>query len=85
MDVIGTKNVLDACIHNNVKKVIISSSGAAYGYHSDNPEWIKETDRIRGNDSFPYSKHKRLVEEMLLEYREKYPQLKQVVFVLALF
>ena len=42
-------------------------SGAAYGYHPDSPEWLHESDPLRGNDEFPYSRHKRLVEEMLAE------------------
>lgn len=80
VDVVGTKNALEACIRAKVEHIIISSSGAAYGYHSDNPEWLKETDAIRGNQIFPYSYHKRLVEEMLLEYRTKHPELLQTIF-----
>lgn len=80
IDVIGTQNILNACIENHVKKIILTSSGAAYGYYADNPALLKEDDPIRGNREFPYSYHKRLVEEMLAEYRTQYPQLKQIVF-----
>jgi UDP-glucose 4-epimerase len=80
VDVLGTKNVLDACVKSGVKKVIITSSGAAYGYHADNPMWLKEDHPLRGNQEFAYSDHKRLVEEMLKEYREKHPELKQLIF-----
>ncbi|MGP1677249.1 MAG: epimerase, partial [Burkholderiales bacterium] len=55
-------------------------SGAAYGYHADNPAWIGEDAPLRGNQEFAYSWHKRLVEEMLADYRVRAPQLKQVVF-----
>lgn len=79
VDVIGTKQVLDACIIANVKHIVITSSGAAYGYYSDNPEWLKETDQIRGNKVFPYAYHKRLVEEMLTQYRDLHPELIQTV------
>ena len=58
----------------------MTSSGAAYGYHADNPEWLVEDDRIRGNEEFAYSHHKRLVEEMMADYREKHPELEQVIF-----
>jgi UDP-glucose 4-epimerase len=34
---------------------------------------------LRGNDSFAYSHHKRLVEEMLAQYRQNHPQLMQTV------
>jgi UDP-glucose 4-epimerase len=80
VDVGGTKNLLDACVKHAVKRIIISSSGAAYGYHPDNPEWLTENDPIRGNEIFAYSHHKRLVEEMLAEYRKSSPQLEQVIF-----
>jgi len=80
VDVIGTQNILNACIENRVKKIIVTSSGAAYGYHADNQALLTEDDPIRGNREFPYSYHKRLVEEMLAEYRAQYPQLKQIVF-----
>ena len=75
VDVDGTRNVLDACVAHGVRRVVVSSSGAAYGYHADNPEWITEDQPVRGNEVFAYSHHKRLVEEML----PAYPSLEQVV------
>ena len=75
VDVTGSRNVLDACVEHGVRRVVISSSGAAYGYHPDNPEWITEDQPVRGNEEFAYSHHKRLVEQML----PSYPSLEQVV------
>ncbi len=80
VDVEGSANVLAACAETGVTRIVVSSSGAAYGYHSDSPAWIDETVPARGSDEFPYSKHKRLVEEMLAEYRVSHPSLTQVVF-----
>lgn len=80
VDVEGTENILKACVACGVKKIIYTSSGAAYGYHPDNPEWLDETDPLRGNVEFAYSHHKRLVEEMLAGYRKQYPELKQLIF-----
>ncbi len=79
VDVTGSRNVFDACVEHGVGRVVVSSSGAAYGYHADSPEWLTEDDPVRGTDTFPYSLHKRLVEEMLAELRETSPQLGQVV------
>lgn len=79
VDVDGTRNVLESCLEAGVGKIIISSSGAAYGYHPDNPEWLTENDAIRGNVEFPYSDHKRQIEEMLARWREEHPQLKQLI------
>ena len=80
VDVLGTENLLRACVAVGVGKIIVSSSGAAYGYHADNPAWIAEDAPVRGNQAFAYSWHKRLVEEMLADYRLRQPQLRQVVF-----
>ena len=80
VDVLGTRNVLEACVAAGVRRVIVTSSGAAYGYHADNPAWLTEDHPVRGNEAFAYSHHKRLVEEMLAEYRQSHPTLEQVVF-----
>jgi UDP-glucose 4-epimerase len=80
VDVNGTRNLLQACVKHGVRRVIVSSSGAAYGYYADNPEWLTESDPVRGNEVFAYSCHKRLVEEMLAEYRTSHPDLEQIVF-----
>ena len=79
VDVTGSRHVLDACLAHGVRRVVVSSSGAAYGYHPDNPAWLGEDDPVRGNEAFAYSHHKRLVEEMLAELRVSHPELEQVV------
>lgn len=79
IDVNGTRNVLDACLAAGVGHLTVTSSGAAYGYHADNPNWIDEQDPLRGNPEFAYSDHKRQVEELLADYRARYPQLMQLV------
>ncbi|CAM3738135.1 SDR family oxidoreductase [Parendozoicomonas haliclonae] len=79
VDVLGTRNVLEACTISHVRHLTVTSSGAAYGYYADNPEWISESDALRGNKEFSYSDHKRQVEEMLASYRQCQPQLKQLI------
>jgi len=79
VDVLGTRNVLEACVATGVHHIVVSSSGAAYGYHADNPAWIDENHALRGNEAFAYSHHKRLVEEMLADYRTRHPALRQTV------
>ncbi|WP_332826520.1 SDR family oxidoreductase [Ramlibacter sp.] len=79
VDVLGTRNVLAACVAAGVAHIVVSSSGAAYGYHADNPPWLRESDALRGNEAFAYAHHKRLVEEMLADYRSSAPQLAQTV------
>ncbi len=80
VDVEGTKNVLQACIAAKIKRIIVSSSGAAYGYHPENSNVLTEESPIRGNYEFAYSYHKRLVEEELAKYRITHPELEQIIF-----
>lgn len=79
VDVGGTRNVLTACLAHGVRHLVVSSSGAAYGYHADNPAWLTEDHPLRGHEAFAYAHHKRLVEEMLAEARRNHPGLAQTV------
>ena len=79
VDVNGTRNLLQACVHQGVRRIVVSSSGAAYGYHADNPAWLTEDMPVRGNEVFAYAHHKKLVEDMLAKYRQSCPALEQVV------
>lgn len=80
VDVQGTRNVLEACLASSARRLIVTSSGAAYGYHPDNPAWLDETDPLRANDRFEYARNKRLVETMLAEWRVAHPEIRQLVF-----
>ncbi|MEY8828025.1 SDR family oxidoreductase [Sedimentitalea sp. XS_ASV28] len=79
VDVTGSRNVLQAALEHGVRRLVVTSSGAAYGYHADNPVPLRESDPLRGNTAFPYAYHKRLVEEMLAQARSNAPGLEQVV------
>jgi len=79
VDVGGTRQVLQACVEQGVRHLIVSSSGAAYGYHADNPAWIDESQPLRGNAAFAYADHKRQVEELLSQARGAHPELAQTV------
>jgi len=80
IDVGGTENVVAGCLDAGVRRLIVTSSGAAYGYYADNPQPLHEDDAIRGNPEFAYSDHKRQVEEFLARQREEHPELEQIIF-----
>jgi len=80
VDVLGTRNVVDACLAAGVRRLVVTSSGAAYGYHPDNPARLTEDHPLRGNVEFAYSDHKRQVEGLLAACRATHPELEQVVF-----
>jgi UDP-glucose 4-epimerase len=79
VDVEGTRRLLEACIAADVKQLVVTTSGAAYGYHPDNPMWLSENAPIRGHDDFDYSRNKRQVEELLASYRLHHPELGQLL------
>lgn len=79
IDVNGTRNVVVSCVAAGVGHLTVASSGAAYGYHPDLPQWIDEGDPLRADAAFGYAYHKRLVEELLAEHRETHPALGQLV------
>ena len=79
VDVEGTRRLLEACIAAGVKHLVVTTSGAAYGYHPDNPMWLSEAAPIRGHDAFDYSRNKRQVEELLASYRQHHPELGQLL------
>lgn len=80
VDVKGTENVVRACVEAGVKKLIYTSSGAAYGYSPANAPLLLEEHPLRGNREYAYSWHKRLVEELLAKYRAEHPELQQLIF-----
>ena len=79
IDVHGTRHVLAACVAAGVRHFTVTSSGAAYGYHADNPVPLREEHALRGDAAFSYADHKRQVEEVLAEARERHPALGQLV------
>lgn len=79
VDVGGTRHVLDACLAHGVRRLVVTSSGAAYGYRADHPRWISEDAPLRAGESFAYAWHKRRVEELLADARRDHPELEQVV------
>ena len=83
VNVIGTRNVLDACIAHGVKRLVVTSSNAAYGYHADNPQPLTETAPLRGNAEYSYADHYRHIENILQQARIDHPQLEQVVLRVA--
>lgn len=80
IEVEGTRNVVDSCVAAGVGRFVYTSSGAAYGYSPDNAALLFEDAPLRGDHAFPYSFHKRLIEELLYETRRLHPELAQLVF-----
>ncbi|MCU1718604.1 SDR family oxidoreductase [Pseudomonas sp. 5P_3.1_Bac2] len=79
IDVGGTQTVIEAALAHGVQQLIVTSSGAAYGYHPQNALWLDEQQPLRGHPHFAYAKHKCEVEQLLAHARKQHPQLKQLI------
>ena len=71
----GSKNVFLACAANNVKKIIYTSSIAAYGAHPDNPIGITEEYPLVENPDSYYSSDKVAVEKFLDNFQKDNPKI----------
>ncbi len=63
----GSRNVFEATVAAGAKRLVYTSSVAAYGFHRDNPQPLTEDVPARGSDDFYYSAHKAELERVLDE------------------
>lgn len=63
----GSRNVFEATVAGGAKRLVYTSSVAAYGFHRDNPQPLTEDVPARGSDDFYYSAHKAELERVLDE------------------
>jgi UDP-glucose 4-epimerase len=61
----GSRNVFEACADAGVKRLVYTSSVAAYGFHGDNPQPLTEDVHARGTSAHYYSEQKAEVEQLL--------------------
>jgi nucleoside-diphosphate-sugar epimerase len=63
----GSRNVFEAAAAAGAKRLVYTSSVAAYGFSRGMPELLSEDDPVKGASRHPYSAHKAAVEEELVE------------------
>jgi nucleoside-diphosphate-sugar epimerase len=63
----GSRNVFQAAVDAGVRRLVYTSSVAAYGFHEDNPQPLTEDVPTRGTDAHPYSAQKAELENVLRE------------------
>lgn len=61
----GSLNVARAARDLGVERFVYLSSVAAYGFHGDNPQPLRESDRLRSTPHHFYASHKAEVEPLL--------------------
>jgi UDP-glucose 4-epimerase len=67
-NVVGTENVVSACIKHNVKKIIYAASSSCYGIPVNYP--TSETESIK--PQYPYALTKNLGEQLIMHYAKIY-------------
>jgi UDP-glucose 4-epimerase len=65
INVDGSRIVFDAAADAGAERLCYASSIAAYGFHDDNPAWIREDVPARGTPEHFYSQQKAEVEQVL--------------------
>src|ERR1700710_470318 len=71
VNVAGTRNVFEATVAaQRPRRLVYTSSVAAYGYHSDNPVPLTEDTPVRGSAEHYYSEQKAACEKVLAETTE---------------
>src|SRR5882757_906963 len=74
VNVAGTRNVFEATVAaERPRRLVYTSSVAAYGYHSDNPLPLTEDVPARGCDAHYYSAQKAACEAVLAEVTKGSP------------
>lgn len=63
----GTRNVFEAAVAAGARRLVYTSSVAAYGFSADNPEIVTEEVEPVGTDEFYYSAQKARLEGLLHE------------------
>ena len=63
----GSRNVFEAAAAAGARRLVYTSSVAAYGFDRDLPALLEEDEPVRGSSRHPYSAHKAEVEELLDE------------------
>jgi nucleoside-diphosphate-sugar epimerase len=61
----GSRNVFQAAVDAGAKRLVYTSSVAAYGFHDENEVPLTEDTPTRGTDEFPYSAQKAELENVL--------------------
>jgi len=64
---LGSRNVFEAAVAAGARRLVYTSSVAAYGFSRDLPQPLTEDLAVRGTDSHPYSADKAEVERELFE------------------
>ncbi|MFZ5572557.1 MAG: NAD-dependent epimerase/dehydratase family protein [Thermodesulfobacteriota bacterium] len=84
INVNGSRNVFEACLHGRVRKVVYASSMTVYGSHPDNPLGLKETAPLLENRDSRYNREKIQVENQAVRFFSHHPEIVFTVLRIGL-
>jgi nucleoside-diphosphate-sugar epimerase len=79
INVEGTRNVFESAVDAGVRKIVYTSSAAAYGAHPDNDIPLTEDSPLRANPDYSYGEHKLEVERWLAEWVPAHPEVTTTI------
>ncbi|MDA8403973.1 MAG: NAD-dependent epimerase/dehydratase family protein [Desulfobacteraceae bacterium] len=71
----GSRNVFEACVHNGVRKVIYAGSITAYGSYADTPLGLTEDYPLKSNPDSYYNRSKVEVENAVVDFFMDHPEI----------
>ncbi len=78
INVESLENILGYMKEFSIPRLVVTSSGTAYGAYADNPDRLTEEMPIRGHD-YQYANDKRIVEEKLVDFQTRHPKVDVVI------
>lgn len=79
VNVAGTKQLLDHCIHNGVESLVVLSSGYVYGAFPENPYYMEEDLPLSASRSYPEIRDHVEVDTLTSAFLWRYPQIRTCV------
>lgn len=75
INVDGTRNIMRIAEELSLRRFMLISSATAYGAWADNPVPMSESQPLRQRDGFQYAVDKVAIEDLLVDFQERNPQL----------
>ncbi len=79
VNVMGTKRLLDHCIHNGVESLVVLSTGYVYGALPENPHFLDEDAPLSASRSYPEIRDRVEVDTLVTTFLWRYPQIRTCV------
>jgi UDP-glucose 4-epimerase len=79
VNVRGTKQLLDHCVHHGVQKLVVLSSSYVYGAFPENPYYMDEDSPLSASRSYPEIRDLVEVDTLASAYLWRYPHIRTCV------